>query len=254
MKLEINDKRKSDSFINIFNNLKCFTDKINLIFTEDKLHVQGMDTSHVCVYELFINKEWFNEWDVSESETYGIYLPTFNKMLHTCCTEKQGIVIHNETPDKLNVEFVGQDKGIFNKYFEMPLIDIECDMLHIPESVYDVDIVMESKKFKMLIDEISHFDDTVNIKCNEGEFSVEANGNEGTMKVVISIDDVESYSVVENETIEISFGTKYLSQMCQFHKLADNCAIHISRDLPIQIKYNMGEYSIMRFYLAPKID
>lgn len=255
MKFEIKDKKKCETFVNIFNGLKTFTDKINLMFTPDKLHVQGMDASHVCVYELFINKEWFSLWDVTESETFGIFLSSFNKILHTCSSERQSILIHsNDLSDKLNIEFIGEDKGNFNKYFEMPLMDIDDDLLNIPDCEYDVDIIMESKKFKTLIDELSNFSDTINIKCDEGEFAVEAIGDEGTMRVVISMDDIDSYTVIENEIIETSFGIRYLTQMCQFHKLANTCTIHISRGLPIQIKYDMDGESMMRFYLAPKID
>jgi proliferating cell nuclear antigen len=113
---------------------------------------------------------------------------------------------------------------------------------------------MESKKFKSLIDELSHFNDTMTFKCGEGEFSVESNGESATMKVVIDMNDIESYGVIEDETVEASFGLKYLTQMCQFHKLASNCTVHISRNMPIQIKFDITDESRMRFYLAPKID
>jgi hypothetical protein len=36
--------------------------------------------------------------------------------------------------------------------------------------------------------------------------------------------------------------------------LASNCTIHISRNMPIQIKFDISDDSRMRFYLAPKID
>ena len=62
MRFEINDKRKCELFINIFNNLKKFTDTISLIFDEERLYIQGMDASHVCIYELSLDKSWFCVW------------------------------------------------------------------------------------------------------------------------------------------------------------------------------------------------
>ena len=41
--------------------------------------------------------------------------------------------------------------------------------------------------------------------------------------------------------------------MCQFYKLAPNCAIHISEGIPLLFKYDLGDECLMRFYLAPKI-
>ena len=58
MKFEIVDKKRCGEFINIFSNLKHFTDSISLMISEEKLYIQGMDQSHVCVYELFLDNSW----------------------------------------------------------------------------------------------------------------------------------------------------------------------------------------------------
>ena len=49
----------------------------------------------------------------------------------------------------------------------MPLLDLDIDMLHIPDTDYQVDIEMDSKKFKSIIDELSNFNETLNIVCDE---------------------------------------------------------------------------------------
>ena len=53
MRIEIQDTEKCESFISIFKHLKNFTDKVCIFIDEDKMYLQGMDDSHVCVYELF---------------------------------------------------------------------------------------------------------------------------------------------------------------------------------------------------------
>ena len=252
MRFEISDNKKRDQFIYIFNYLKNFTDKICLNLSKDKLYIQGMDNSHVCIYELFLVNTWFDVWDVQESKTYGVSLPIFNKILHIC-SEKQKIIITSETDDKLDIEFISDEKGEFNKYFGMSLFDIDVEMMSIPDQEYDVDMEMESKKFKSLIDELTNFNDTLSLVCSEEEVLLESESEEGKMKVVINIDDIDLLAVVEDKTIEVSFGIKYISQMCQFYKLAPNCAIHISEGIPLLFKYDLGDECLMRFYLAPKI-
>ena len=253
MKFEIKDKKKCDQFIYIFNHLKHFTDKLCLNVSPEQLYIQGMDTNHVCIYELFLKNNWFDVWDVSENKTYGIFLPIFNKILHIC-SDKQTIIISNEDDDTLKINFSSEEKGEFNKFFEMPLMDIDVDVLSIPDQEYDVDIEMESKKFKSLIDELVNFNDVLSIVCGEEEILLESKSEEGTMKAVINIDDIELLAVVEDKTLQASFGIKYISQMCQFYKLSTNCAIHISENIPLLFKYDMEEDCLMRFYLAPKMD
>jgi proliferating cell nuclear antigen PCNA len=252
MNFEITDKNRCLEFINIFKNLNNLTDSINIVVNSDRFYIQGMDQSHICVYELFLDKSWFHTWNVSSDKTYGFQLSMFNKILHTYSDTQMINLQADDESDKMKINFTS--KSDFNKFFELPLMDIDCEMLNIPECDYEVDIIMNAKKFKSLIDELTQFSDTVLISCNEGQFSVNADGDAATMKVVVDMDDIENYSVIENETIDASFGLKYLAQMCQFYKLSSNCTIHISRNMPIQIKYEIDEDSMMRFYLAPKID
>ena len=104
------------------------------------------------------------------------------------------------------------------------------------------------------IDELANFNETLNIMCDEAELVLESKSSEGNMKVVINLDDIELLVVEEGNHVEASFGIKYIAQMCQFYKLAPICAIHISEDIPLLLKYVMADDCIMKFYLAPKIN
>mgnify|MGYP001821790108 FL=1 len=253
MRFEINEKKKCDVFINIFNNLKYFTDSILIRVDEDKMYIQGMDNSHVCVYELKLDSSWFSTWNVEESSEFGIHLPIFNKILHVW-SDKQSIIIHSEDGDKLDIEFTSEVKGEFNKYLQIPLMDIDCEMLGIPDTEYEVDITMTSSKVKNIIDELASFNDTINFNCNEDRVSIDASSSEGSMKVVINMDDIECLAVLEGETVETSFSIRYIAHMCQFHKISENCTIHMSKNIPMKINYEIDDTSNMVFYLAPKIN
>ena len=253
MRFEITDKKKREIFITIFNNLKNFTDAIVLNIEQDRLYIQGMDNSHICVYELILQSSWFQVWDITEPQVFGLSLPIFNKILHIC-SDKQSIHIHSDNNEDLQIDFTCDEKGEFDKHLKMPLMDIDTDRLHIPDMDYEVDIEMDSKKFKNLIDELANFNETLNIVCNENQVVLESSSSEGTMNVVITTDDIDLLAVVEGKEINSSFGIKYIAQMCQFHKVTTNCAIHITEGMPLQLKYEIDEECMMRFYLAPKIS
>lgn len=253
MRFEIADKKKREIFITIFNNLKNFTDAIVLNIEQDRLYIQGMDNSHICVYELILQSSWFQVWDITEPQVFGLSLPIFNKILHIC-SDKQSIHIHSDNNEDLQIDFTSAEKGEFDKHLKMPLMDIDMDRLHIPTMDYEVDIEMDSKKFKNLIDELANFNETLNIVCNENQVVLESSSSEGTMNVVITTDDIDLLAVVEGKEINASFGIKYIAQMCQFHKLTTNCAIHITEGMPLQLKYEIDDDCLMRFYLAPKIS
>lgn len=253
MLFEISENRKCDIFVHIFNHLKNFTDSVVLTVSPERLYIQGMDTGHICIYELILQAEWFQKWEIDNTQSYGISLPILNKILRIC-SDKQTIIIHSDDDAELQIDFISDEKGTLNKYLKMSLMDIDMDQLQIPDMEYDIDIEMDSKKFKGLIDELSSFNETLNIDCDGEHVVFESSSGEGSMKVIINTDDVESLAMVENSILNASYGIKFISQMCQFYKLASTCLIHVTEGIPIQIKYVIDGDSIMRFYLAPKIN
>jgi proliferating cell nuclear antigen len=255
MRIEIQDTDKCETFISIFKHLKNFTDKICIYIDVNRMYLQGMNESHVCVYELFLQSSWFNEWEVCTNHTFGINLPIFNKMLNIW-TNSHSIKLesNDKDNDKLDIHINSMKKGIFNNVFSLPLMDIEIDTLEIPETEYDVDIVMNSTQLKYTIDSLSNFSDTLDICCDETTVILNSNSVDGSMKVNIEMDNIEVLAVLEGETVESSFAIKYITHMCQFHKLSSSVEIHMSPEIPIQIIYDMGEENKMKFYLAPKLN
>ena len=62
MRLNISDKIKKDVFISLFHLLKQNTSSISIIFNEEYIYIQGMDNSHVCLFDIKIMGSWFTEY------------------------------------------------------------------------------------------------------------------------------------------------------------------------------------------------
>ena len=54
MKIVISDKAKKDIFTALFQTLKNCTNIICVIFYEEYLYIQGMDKSHICLFNVKI--------------------------------------------------------------------------------------------------------------------------------------------------------------------------------------------------------
>ena len=259
MRIEIQEIGKCETFISIFKHLKNFTDTVCIFIDEDKMYLQGMDGSHVCVYELFLQKDWFDEWNPEFNNAlehrFGIHLQTFNRMLNIW-SNSHTIILESQDGDNFDIHITSKELGKFNNIFALPLMDIDVDSLHIPETEYEVDIIMNSSQFKSTIESLGNFSDTLDICCSEENLILKSDSTEGSMKVDIEIDNIELLAVVEGETVKSSFAIKYMNHICQFYKLSPNIKIHISPEIPIQLIYDIGddEKNKMRFYLAPKIN
>ena len=257
MKLSLQNKIKKDIFIALFHLLKNGSSALKLIFNETHLYIQGMDKSHVCLFDIKISSSWFTSYEVLESDFKEISIDTnFFYTILSINQEHQTLVIHYSLePEILNIDFINEQnlKGEFSRYFQMSLADLDIEQLHIPTVEYDAEFTVNSKKMSELISQLTLFGDTLDIKCSEETIDLIASGDIGKMLVNIPIDDLTEYGINEGEIIELSYSLNYIHKMCLTTKLATDVEFCISESYPMRIKYDLGEDSQIMFYLAPKI-
>jgi len=258
MKITISDKSKKDYFVALFQTLKNCTNIVSSVFETNKLHIQGMDKSHVCMFDVNIDKSWFDEYNVEKETTIAV--DTF--IFHLIITAKQDtndiIIQFNEEsdPDNLIVDLISHEhlKGEFNKHFKIPLVEHEYELLNIPDVDYAADFSINSKKIGEIFSQMMIFGNDINIKCSEEKIDLITNGVTGEMMVNIPIDDLTEFSIIEGELIDLKYSLAYISKMCLTNKLSNEVDFYISSEYPMKINYNLGENSSIVFYIAPKID
>lgn len=258
MKLSISEKYKKDILIAIFQILKNCTSIICLTFNDDHLYIQGMDKSHVCLFDIKIMDSWFHSYQKESTDNNVISFDThiFHTIINTN-QESHSIILHYEgNPDSLNIDLIAESntKGDFNKYFKIPLADFEYQQMNIPETDYDAEFSMSSKKIYEITSQMLVFGTDINIKCTEEKIDLITNGVTGEMLVNIPIDDLNEFSISEGDTIDLKYSLNYVHKMCLTNKLSTNIEFAISGQFPMRIKYDLGDDSCVKLYIAPKIE
>jgi proliferating cell nuclear antigen len=257
MELIINDKSKIDLFIALFHLLKNCSSVVKLEFYIDKCLIQGMDKSHVCLFYIELKSTWFNLYTFLKNESFvvdsnSLFL-IFSRIQDS---QTLNIIFHGNDTLNINVLSLQNDHNIntdFNRYFQLPLIDLELESYQIPDMEYDADFTINSKQFNDIMSQLMLFGDILNINCNENEFNLESNGDNGKMKVALPIHDLVEFSITEGENINLSYSLNYINKMCLTNKLSKDIEISLTNDYPIKIKYSLGNDSCAIFYIAPKI-
>ena len=98
------------------------------------------------------------------------------------------------------------------------------------------------------------FGTDLNIKCSEERIDLVTDGIVGEMLVNIPIDDLNEYSIVEGDVIDLKYSLNYIAKMCLTNKLSSEVIFSISADYPMKINYDLGDDSSIVFYIAPKIS
>lgn len=260
MNLCICDKSKVDIFVSLFQLLKSSSNIITIFFHENHIHIQGMDKSQVCLFNININALWFNKYEYNGTNDSDNKICINTNMFHTILSmtpDKYMVNIQFENnSDFLEIELISNEtsKGDFDKFFKLPLADIEVSLFDIPQIEYDAEFSINSKKIYEIVSQLSMFGDIMNIECSEEKIKIISKGIEGEMSVNIPIDDLSEFSISEGDQIDISYSLNYINKMCISTKLSLEISFSISDKMPLRISYDLGNDSSVKFFIAPKIE
>ena len=269
MRLTIDNKSKQEVFVAIFQLLKNWSSYINMHFGTNKLYIQSMDKSHICLADIEIKSKWFSTYDCADDKKLSVDSNQFAILMNYAL--KHDIIelkFEDEVnPDKLYVNFLNdkekakvsekekekEKRGTFDHFFELTLIDVEEESLGIPEVEYDVDLTIESKKWVDVLSELNTFGQDLNIICNEDNIELNASGESTKLKVNIPTDDLNEYAIAEGEELNVSFSLSHLCKMCCSSKLGATINVSLSGEYPMSLKYDLEDDSKVVFFIAPKI-
>jgi proliferating cell nuclear antigen PCNA len=261
MKIMINTKNKKDLFVALFHTLKNCSNIVSIIFKSDHIYIQGMDKSHICLYEVKLLKQWFSIYEYKEEDinTISFDAQTFYTIINRCHDTQNMELYFDGNSDILNIdldcEYTELSKGVFNKYFKIPLVDFDNIVMEIPENAdYDSEFSIISKKICEITSQMIVFGNDINFKCFQDQIHLITNGTNGEMLVKVPIDDLNEYSIIEDEIVDIRYSLTYIDKMCLSNKLSDEIQFSLSKEFPMKIKYDLGDDSSIVFYIASKID
>ena len=117
MKLVINDLKRAEHFASIFKCIPEISDHVNIVFKQSNFYIQTMDQNHVCLFELSLRSEWFDEYMIGSSDTQHIgFNTTFFYSILKCRGKDQPIELSYEgDTDKLYITFAVSDDNYEKK-------------------------------------------------------------------------------------------------------------------------------------------
>ena len=259
MEIQLNQPGRADTFTSLFQHIKLFTDNINVNFQPDRMFIQAMDSSRVSIFELYLPKSWFDVYTIQQTNgmTIGINTNLLYKVLHAReKNQRLCIQLDEAGGEKLQLHMSSDNTSHFDKHFEVPLLDIDSEMMSIPEMEYQAEFSLPAITFATLIDQLKLFGDNLRIECSEEKIQLFSESTEsGKMMVDIPIDDLTSFAIEDKQELNLSFSLIHLHNICLYSKITKDIEIAMTTNYPIRIQYILDDADAkIVFYLAPKID
>jgi len=245
MKFKLNDIQKVAEWVEIFKFIKNINKHVTFMAKRNELYIQMMDSSHVCLVEIKFPDSWFLLYE-SEDEVFSCSSSVLVKIfgLYTSDT----MIEIESTDEKLEIHLFNLKQ---NKHFEIPLIDIEQDLLS--PSITDalMDFSIKSKVLDKYLQEILLFGEDIKIESRDEKIFLHSSNDEGKIQIEVEGDNLEEFNVVENFVFHASYPLRYLLLVSKLALVYQDVHLFMDDQSPMRITFKSTV--IINFFLAPKI-
>ena len=120
-----------------------------------------MSIDHCAIYEVKMNTDWFHEFEIDDDDAHSICVSSniLAKILATRQPSQHMIITYKGKPDNINIKFASLKKDgrnqEFPKEFSVPLMDVDQDLLNIPELEYSAEFGIGSKSLLITNEQLS---------------------------------------------------------------------------------------------------
>ena len=290
----IEDQEKYDRFANIVKSLKELNNLVNFYFYEDKLYIQLMDSAHVSILEVTFSSDWFHEYNYDTEEdmiTIGLDSDILYRVLSTKQSGQSFTFRYENGGDEVDIVFENKKANddvsgeltdalgkmslngdveapkekrkrrnkTYEKQFILKMYEIENTMMDLPFKEQQAMFVMESQEFTKVVDQMALFSDVVTIAIRDEYINfVTSDEQNGTSCIKVGYDDVEEIDAEDCEEgdtlLENTYVIKYLKMFCHFAKVVPLTSVSLTNEAPICTAIDLGDASILRLFIAPKIN
>lgn len=252
--------KEASTFKKVIDAIKDLVNEANFICTDEGIQLQAMDQSHVTLVTLTLLAEGFTDYECMNMITIGIRIPLLYRILK-CAENSDILTLEANEEDDIILITIEAPNGSRSCTFELTRMDIEGDMVEIPDTEYMCSVKMPCTQFKKIITDLSSLGETCMIEIKSSEIQFQVSGDMGKATFVIQEDTTSKKQIehtsIDNssdEPIKQSYALKYLSQFVKTTGISDQISMFIKAGWPLYVSYDMGEIGSVGYYLAPKIE
>ena len=265
MKFVITSSQKALKLIEIFKVIKNLSSDCTLYCKDEYIYIQTMDPSHVCLLDIKLMKNWFDEYELLNcDETISFSSNIIVKILALFVPKTKLIIQTSKNGDNMVIELIYPDN--IEKTFEIPLMDIDQDYIETGDNDYSIEFSMKTKILDKYVNEMMIFGDVLRLKCMyDNLYMSSGDKTNGNYKVKIPHDNLEELEVEENLKMSVKVDLKYISFISKFYGVFNIINIKSDSQFPMKFYFNdgcsitkpenMDENDLqITYFIAPKIE
>lgn len=246
MKLQM---KNSKILKDVFAGVSEIIDEVLIECDGEGLTLKSLSRDHTTFVELVLKSSLFDDYECPLPESFGIDTVTLDSILKRCK--------NNEALElELGTVLIVRINGTRNKKFEIGLIDLEeYEVPNPSQPKFPLEITVPTNVLNDSIRDIDSIlkDDT--LPCKIVLFSIENNhlilkGNDR----FVDITDEIIHNVDVDDEIESLFTLGHVKNILISSRLAKECILRLGNHMPLEVIFNIGEGSFVKYLLAPRLE
>ena len=232
----------------VFEVLKDIINDVNVYFTDKGVHVLTLDTARVTLVHMVLGAENFEEYECHEDVVAGMNMANVYKLLRSI-TGQDTLFVRIDGRDYMEIYIENPEKKSSTS-FRLKLLDINEDILELPDIQMDVVTTIPSVDFQRIVRDMSNLSNEMKIIRDGNRLELSCQGDYADQKTIIKFpEDVKRTGNVYNLKY-INLFTK-ATNMCSSVQIMQDSS---ENDRPILFRYTVANLGDLKFYLAPKND
>tara|TARA_B100000787_G_scaffold169095_1_gene159345 strand:+ start:3957 stop:4781 length:825 start_codon:yes stop_codon:yes gene_type:complete len=250
---DIGFRTKNSEYIKtIFTFFSTIVTEMNIRVTPEGVYICAMDMGHISLIDSFIPKNLFSTYQCDKEYVVGINLNIMVRVLNHLKMEDELIFIfgkEGEISDSIELVYVNHK---YDKFYEFKLINIDNEEYDVHEFDDTAKITMSSRYFNDIIKDFQDIGENLRIKIlkDKEKISLKTDGEMTNLKMVLNNEEL----IFENlKDICLEFNLKNISMFSKGYQLHPEIKIEINNDVPVKMRYKIGD-GYIDYYLAPKME
>ena len=240
--------------IELFKVIKSLNNFCTMYCTPSGMFIQTMDDAQVSLLDINIDKRWFEQFkSVEENISVNIKILSTVLSLYTPNAE----LLFESSDDYLTIVLKYEDR--IEKSFEIPRIDLDCDIMKSQVIEHSLEFSINTKKMDRYICDMQLFGDTMELIYINETIYMRSNGDDGKYCLKLTTDLVDDLIVEEDLRLMGRIPLRYPSSITKMFSVFEQIYINISENEPFTFKMSEtddedSELMNIVYYIAPKIE
>jgi len=233
----------------IFEVLKDIINDVNVYFGPEGLKILTLDTARVTLVHMNLVAENFEEYSCPNEITAGLNMANTFKLLKSVGpTDTLTMNINGSELLECIIENTAKKS---KTTFSLKLMDINEDILDVPEISMDVITTMPSIDFQRIARDMGNLASDMDVYREGNYLELSCEGDFANQKTVLEFPDAFP------KRIGATYNLRYINM---FTKATGLCSsVQLMQDssdenMPIVFRYGIANLGDVKFYLAPRVD